>query len=52
MAKAMELNADAMATAPPVPKAAKLAAIQLDFSTVSEFMPSCCHAYMKTVKTP
>jgi hypothetical protein len=29
-------------------KAAKLAAIQLDFPTVSEFMLACFHAYMKT----
>lgn len=31
-------------------KAAKLAAIQLDFPTVSDFMLACFHAYMKTVK--
>ncbi len=29
-------------------KAAKLAAIQLDFPTVSDFMLACFHAYMKT----
>lgn len=29
-------------------KAAKLAAIQLDFATVSDFMLACFHAYMKT----
>lgn len=29
-------------------KAAKLAAIQLDFPSVSEFMLACFHAYMKT----
>jgi hypothetical protein len=29
-------------------KAAKMAAIQLDFSTVSDFMLACFHAYMKT----
>jgi hypothetical protein len=28
-------------------KAAKLAAIQLDFPTVSDFMLACFHAYMK-----
>jgi hypothetical protein len=31
-------------------KAAKLAAIQLDFPTVSDFMLACFHAYMKTHK--
>ena len=31
-------------------KAAKLAAIQLDFPTVSDFMLACFHAYMKTNK--
>jgi hypothetical protein len=31
-------------------KAAKLAAIQLDFSTVSDFMLACFHAYMKSKK--
>jgi hypothetical protein len=31
-------------------KAAKLAAIQLDFPTVSDFMLACFHAYMKTRK--
>jgi hypothetical protein len=31
-------------------KAAKLAAIQLDFPTVSDFMLTCFHAYMKTAK--
>jgi hypothetical protein len=31
-------------------KAAKLAAIQLDFPTVSDFMLACFHAYMKTQK--
>ena len=29
-------------------KAAKLAAIQLDFPSVSDFMLACFHAYMKT----
>ena len=29
-------------------KAAKLAAIQLDFPSVSEFMLACFHAYMQT----
>lgn len=29
-------------------KAAKLAAIQLDFPTVSDFMLACFHAYMKS----
>lgn len=28
-------------------KAARLAALQLDFPTVSEFMLACFHAYMK-----
>lgn len=90
MAKALELNGDALATAPPVPraaqvappvptletkarskfvkakadaqvplqvrwprsevKAAKLAAVQGDYQTVSEFMLACFHAYMKTRK--
>jgi hypothetical protein len=85
MAKALELNADSLTTAPPVPKAAKastahaepkrtvsapkknreplqvrwpaedvkaakLAAIQLDFPTLSDFMLACFHAYMKTTK--
>jgi hypothetical protein len=31
-------------------KAAKLAAIQGDFPTISEFMLACFHAYMKTIK--
>ena len=31
-------------------KAAKLAAIQLDFPTVSDFMLACFHAYMKTAE--
>jgi len=31
-------------------KAAKLAAIQLDFPTVSDFMLKCFHDYMKTIK--
>jgi hypothetical protein len=31
-------------------KAAKLAAIQLDFPTVSDFMLACFHAYMKPRK--
>jgi hypothetical protein len=31
-------------------KAAKLAAIQLDFPSVSDFMLACFHAYMKTGK--
>lgn len=31
-------------------KAAKLAALQLDFPTVSDFMLACFHAYMKTRK--
>jgi hypothetical protein len=31
-------------------KAAKLAAIQLDFPTVSDFMLACFHAYMKNQK--
>jgi hypothetical protein len=31
-------------------KAVKLAAIQLDFPTVSDFMLACFHAYMKTRK--
>lgn len=33
-------------------KAAKLAAIQGDFPTVSEFMLACFHVYMKTAKKP
>jgi hypothetical protein len=33
-------------------KAAKLAAIEGDFPTVSDFMLTCFHAYMKTIKTP
>jgi hypothetical protein len=33
-------------------KAAKLAAIQLDFTTMSDFMLACFHAYMKTGKQP
>src|ERR1039458_7337759 len=33
-------------------KAAKLAAIQGDFPTVSDFMLACFHAYMKTRKQP
>jgi hypothetical protein len=84
MAKALELTADTLTAAPPMPraaqitaqapaakqsreakpeaakeplqvrwpgddvKAAKLAAIQLDFPTVSDFMLACFHAYMKT----
>ena len=87
MAKALELNADALTTAQPVPraakaatsaaepkrnmqapktdraplqvrwpakdvKAAKLATIQLDFPTVSDFMLACFHAYMKSRKQP
>jgi hypothetical protein len=31
-------------------KAVKLAAIQLDFQTVSDFMLACFHAYMKDDK--
>ena len=31
-------------------KAAKLAALQMDFPTVSEFMLACFHAYMKNAK--
>ena len=31
-------------------KAAKLAAIQMDFPTVSDFMLACFHAYMKQNK--
>lgn len=31
-------------------KAVKLATIQQDFSTVSDFMLACFHAYMKTRK--
>ena len=31
-------------------KAVKLAAIQMDFSTVSDFMLACFHAYMKSKK--
>jgi hypothetical protein len=82
MAKALELNADALSIVPSVPqaaqvktmveskhnivkvereplqvrwpsedvKAAKLAAIQLDFPTVSDFMLACFHAYMKANK--
>jgi hypothetical protein len=85
MAKALELNADTLAAAQPVPKAAqvatpvggtkrrkraakvereplqvrwpasevkaaKLASIQLDFQTVSDFMLACFHAYMKSGK--
>jgi hypothetical protein len=33
-------------------KAAKLAAIQGDFPTVSDFMLTCFHVYMKTAKKP
>jgi hypothetical protein len=33
-------------------KAAKLAAIPLDFPTVSDFMLACFQAYMKTRKQP
>jgi hypothetical protein len=33
-------------------KAAKLAAIEGDFPTVSEFMLACFHAYMKSAKKP
>jgi hypothetical protein len=33
-------------------KAAKLAAIQLDFPTLSDFMLACFHDYMKSVKIP
>ncbi len=88
MAKALELNGDALAAAPPIPraaqaaaapeakeqthpskakaedvqvplqvrwprsevKAAKLAAVQGDYPSVSEFMLACFHAYMKTRK--
>ena len=93
MAKALELNGDALAAAPPVPraaqvnpppvpehevkarskpakakakadiqvplqvrwprsevKAAKLAAVQGDYQSVSEFMLACFHAYMKSRK--
>ncbi len=89
MAKALELTAETLTAAPPIPraaqitkhatmptqarevksiakvepreplqvrwpgedvKAAKLAAIQLDFPTVSDFMLACFHAYMKTRK--
>ncbi len=85
MAKALELNADTLTIAQPVPKAAnastahaepkrtvsvpkknreplqvrwpaedvkaaKLAAIQLDFPTLSDFLLACFHAYMKTAK--
>ncbi len=91
MAKALELNGDALAAAPPVPraaqvapppaptpeakarskpvkakadaqvplqvrwprsavKAAKLATVQGDYQSVSEFMLACFHAYMKTRK--
>jgi hypothetical protein len=84
MAKALELNADALNVVQSVPKAAqvtppaaesrkskppkvereplqvrwpvedvkavKLAAIQLDFPTVSDFMLACFHAYMKSRK--
>ncbi len=89
MAKALQLNAEILETAPPVPqaaqvtqakprdeakpkgtkgnpkvgqvplqvrwprnevKAAKLAAVQDDFSTVSDFMLACFHAYMKSRK--
>jgi hypothetical protein len=32
-------------------KAMKLAAIQMDFPTVSDFMLACFHAYMKSGKT-
>lgn len=31
-------------------KAVKLAAIQMDFSTVSDFMLACFHAYMENKK--
>ena len=31
-------------------KAVKLAAIQMDFPTVSDFMLACFHAYMKSKK--
>ena len=31
-------------------KAAKVAAIQLDFPSVSDFMLACFHAYMKAIK--
>ena len=85
MAKALELTADTLTAAPPVPRAAqvttpaaearrakpapkvereplqvrwpvedvkavKLAAIQQDFPTVSDFMLACFHAYMKSRK--
>jgi len=88
MAKALQLNADILAAAPPVPqaaqikppmattelakgtkgnpkvgqvplqvrwpraevKAAKLAAVEDDFATVSDFMLACFHAYMKSRK--
>jgi hypothetical protein len=83
MAKALELNLDTLAAAPPMPraaqitappairdmgsptpgagrvplqvrwpmadvKAAKLAAIEMDFPTVSDFMLACFHAYMQS----
>jgi len=89
MAKALELNGDALAAASPIPraaqgdpqpapdakalrkpakakadvqvplqvrwprsevKAAKLAAVQGDYPSVSEFMLACFHAFMKTRK--
>jgi hypothetical protein len=86
MAKALQLNAEILETAPPVPqaaqirkptstkapgtkgnpklgqvplqvrwprqevKAAKLAALQNDFETVSGFMLACFHAYMNNGK--
>ena len=85
MAKALQLDADILTAAPPVPqaaqepklsqarkgtkgnpkvgqvplqirwpraevKAAKLASVQDDFPTVSDFMLACFHAYMKTRK--
>ncbi len=31
-------------------KAVKLASLQMDFPTVSDFMLACFHAYMKTAK--
>jgi hypothetical protein len=33
-------------------KAAKIAAVQDDFTTVSDFMLTCFHAYMKSRKKP
>jgi hypothetical protein len=83
MAKALELDSEALMTAQPIPSAAqaaaikpnrnklkvesgrvplqvrwsakdvkdaKLAAIQLDFPTVSDFMLACFHAYTKSTR--